>query len=195
LPRQITQNTAWFVNTLEDKRTIERLSALYPTITARPLWVETGTTVVSQLALNAGVSAQVPTSTLAFVGDLFRLRDYRLIEPPTRGGRLRARLLWEPIGSTADDWTIASYLIDSTGQIRAQEDRQPCDGSYPTSRWQSNELISDDRVLAIPEDLPAGEYQLALVVYRPSDNTRLSMRGPLNQPLGDTLPLGTVTVP
>ena len=195
IPRRTVQDTQWVIQALEDKRTTDRLAALYPISNTQAVWVDTGSVVVERLAIGAGESAQVPTTTLATLGDLFRLRDYRLIDPPTRGGRLRARLLWEPIGSTADDWTIATYLMDSAGQIRAQEDRQPCDGSYPTSRWQSAELISDDRLLTIPEDLPAGQYRLAIVVYRLSDNARLPVRGPADQPLGDTLFLETVTVP
>jgi len=83
-----------------------------------------------------------------------------MIEPLMRGGQLRARLLWEPIGSTPDNWIIATYLIDASGQIRAQDDRQPCDGSYSTSRWQTTDLISDDRTLAIPEDLPSVSINL-----------------------------------
>jgi hypothetical protein len=195
LPRVTTLATTWTLNTLEDKRTKERLSALYPQLVSQPVWVESGTTAVAQLSLPAGLTAQVPTTTIATFGDLFRLRDYRLIDPPTQGGQLRARLLWEPIGPTSDDWVIATYLLDSAGRLRAQEDRQPCDGSYPTSRWQSTDLISDDRVLPIPTDLPAGEYQLAIAVYRLSDNTRLPVRGSLDQPLDDMFFLGTVTVP
>lgn len=195
IPRKLARDTSWVVNLMEDKRTLERLSALYPQVDSQPLWVNTGSTVVTQLFLPAGLTAQVPSTTLATVGDLFRLRDYRLIESPTRGGRLRARLLWEPIGTTTNDWTIATYLTDSSGAIVAQDDRQPCDGSYPTSRWQSGDLISDDRTLAVPADLPPGNYQLAIVFYRLSDNTRLPVRGSANQPLGDMLYLGTVTVP
>lgn len=195
VPRVLTRDTAWLVNVQEDKRTRDRLSALYPQVASHPLWVNAGTTVVTQLSLPANLAARVPATTLATAGELFRLRDYRMIEPPIRGGQLRARLLWEPIGSTLDNWIIATYLIDASGQIHAQDDQEPCDGSYPTSRWQTTELISDDRTLAIPEDLPPGEYQLALVFYRLSDNTRLSVRGPTGNAAGDILILDTVSVP
>jgi hypothetical protein len=195
IPRRTAQNTQWIIQALEDKRTPDRLAALYQISNTQAVWVATGSVVVEQLSIGAGETARVPTTTLATLGDLFQLRDYRLIDPPTRGGRLRIRLLWEPIGPTSDDWTIATYLLDSAGQIRAQEDRQPCDSSYSTSHWQPTDLISDDRVLVIPQDLPAGQYQLAIVVYRPSDNTRLPMRGPQDQPLGDMFSLGTVIVP
>ena len=66
-----------------------------------------------------------------------------------------AGMVWQPIGSTTDDWVIATYLSDANGQIRTRDDRQLCDGSYPTSRWQNSDLISDDRTLTLPEDLPA----------------------------------------
>jgi hypothetical protein len=195
IPRRAAQDTHWVIQALEDKRTPDRLAALYQNVDSQAVWVDAGSVVVERLSIEAGATARVPTTTLATLGDLFQLRDYRLIDPPARGGRLRARLLWEPIGSTTDDWVIATYLIDSAGQIRAQEDRQPCDGTYSTSRWQPTELISDDRVLAIPDDLPAGEYQLAIVIYRLSDNARLPVRGPADQPVGDMLSLGSVTVP
>lgn len=194
IPRQAQEDIRWVVNALEDKRTVDRLSALYPLVTSRPLWVETGTSAVSQFSVEAGVSAQIPTTTLATIGDLFRLRDYQLISPPVHGDNLRARLLWEPIGPTVDDWIIATYLMDAGGQVRAQEDRQPCDGSYATSRWKPTEVISDDRVVAIPADLPAGEYQIKIAIYRLSDNIRLPVRDSADQPLGDMLTLGTVTI-
>lgn len=195
-PRQTRQDTRWFANANEDKqRTRDRLSALYPQLAERILWVNTGTPVITELSIGPGATAQLPTAILATVGDTFRLRDYRLVGQPTRSSPLRARLLWEPLGLTPDDWTVGTYLLDAAGRIRAQDDRQFCDGSYPTSQWQIDDLISDDRVLPIPQDLPAGDYQLAIVIYRPSDNTRLPVRGPDDQPLGDTLTLGTVAVP
>jgi hypothetical protein len=195
IPQTLTTDTTWIVNLLEDQRTRERLSALYPQVDSQPVWVNTGTTVLTQLTLPAGLTAQVPITTLATAGDLFQLRDYRLIEPPAPGGRLRARLLWRPIGSTADDWIISTYLIDAAGQIRAQDDRQPCDGSYPTSRWQTDEFISDDRTLTLPEDLPAGNYQLALVFYRLSDGARLPIYTPAGEARGDILTLETILLP
>ncbi len=193
-PRQTMQDTLWLLNSQEDKYTRERLTALYPQLKVRPLWVSGGTSIVRQISIDAGLQAQVPTHTLATIGDLFRLRDYQLITPPERGSRLRARLLWEPARQTSDDWTIATYLIDAAGQIRVQDDNQPCDGSYPTSRWQTNELISDDRILTLPKNLPAGEYRLAIVFYRLSDNTRLPVRDPDGRPLGDMLSLDSVVV-
>jgi hypothetical protein len=195
MPQTLTRDTSWVVNLSEDKRTLERLSALYPQIESHPVWVNTGTTVVTQLALPADLTAQVPTTTLATVGDLFQLRDYHLIEPPVAGGRLRARLLWQPIGSTPDDWIISTYLSDAAGQIYAQDDRQPCDGSYPTSRWQPSDLVSDDRTLTLPEDWPAGNYQLAIVFYRLSDGARLPIHGPAGESRGEVLILDTIAVP
>ncbi len=103
--------------------------------------------------------------------------------------------MWQPIGSTTDDRVIATYLSDANGQIRAQDDRQPCDGSYPTSRWQNSDLISDDRTLTLPENLPAGDYRLAIVFYRLSDGARLPVRGPAGEARGDVLTLDTIAVP
>ena len=99
------------------------------------------------------------------------------------------------IAPAAGSWTEALHLTDATGQIVAQDDRQPCDNSYPTTSWQPGELIVEDRSIELPPDLPAGDYTLSVVWYQASDNSRLPVRGPIGQPVGDSLPLGAVAVP
>lgn len=194
-PRQTERATAWLIASNEDKRSRDRLAELYPQLESKVLWVLQGSRMVNQFSVEPGTIAQIPPLPLGWVGDWMQLRDYQLLEAPAPGGKLRIRLTWESIAPTANDWVEALHLVDASGQLVAQDDRQPCDNSYSTSIWQPGELIVEDRNLELPPDLPAGDYTLVVIWYSTTDNTRLPVRGPANQPLGDMLTLGTITVP
>jgi hypothetical protein len=194
-PRQADRETVWLIASNEDKRSRDRLTRLYPQLKSKVLWALEGTKMVNQLSIQAGTTAQIPTSTLGLVGDTMQLRDYQLLEAPAPGGKLRSQLIWEAVAPAADNWTEALHLLDAAGQVVAQDDRQPCDNSYPTTSWQPGELIVEDRSIDLPPDLPPGNYTLSVVWYRASDNTRLLVHSPAGQSVGDSLRLGTVVIP
>src|SRR5439155_14142335 len=50
----------------------------------------------------------------------------------TRGGTLNITLLWSKAHAENDAYTVFVHLIDSSGVVRAQSDRAPWDGMYPT---------------------------------------------------------------
>ena len=47
----------------------------------------------------------------------------------------------------------------------AQGDGPPLLGDYPTRVWSSGELVVDPHVVALPADLPAGQYRLLVGMY------------------------------
>ena len=194
-PARIDRSTVWLVNTREDKRSADRLSMLYPSIQTDVLWLQNGTPVVSQFSISGSSRAQLPDQSIGSVGDLFKLYNVNLIGPPQRGKRLTIRLGWQSIAPTTDNWTEAVYFIDTNNQIRVQDDRWPCDNSYPTSIWQPGELMIEDRLIDLPADLPAGHYTLAIVFYRLSDNTRLPVYSPHGEPAGDILKAEQIAIP
>jgi hypothetical protein len=55
----------------------------------------------------------------------------------------------------------------------AAADSPPRSGLYPTSLWDKKEIVRDERVLPLPQDLPAGDYQLAVGMYRLETMQRL----------------------
>ncbi len=56
-------------------------------------------------------------------------------------------------------WT--AQLWDKNGQRRAQVD----DNGYPTRYWRADDVITQDLLLAVPADLPAGDYVLRIGQY------------------------------
>jgi len=106
---------------------------------------------------------------------------------------IHALLWWSVNGQPTQDYSISLQLLDASGALVAQVDRQikppDFDHEIPTSQMQPDNSYIDARDLLLPDGLPAGEYMLQLVVYRWQDNTRLTL------PDGrDTLPLQKVRI-
>ena len=87
---------------------------------------------------------------------------------------LTLRLYWECLAHTPVDWSIFAHLRGADGQIVAQKDG-PAGGQlgYPTSLWDTGEIIVDEATLVLPVDLTGGEYRLVIGLYNLVDGTRL----------------------
>jgi hypothetical protein len=85
----------------------------------------------------------------ARLGQAIELLGYSILtsEP---AGQSEIELYWQSHGPVTVDYTVFVQLLDGQDQVVAQVDGQPLAGLYPTSRWQSGEVISDRFRLAIP---------------------------------------------
>jgi len=134
-----------------------------------------------------------PQVTLdAQLGDSVRLEGYAITQsadPPT----LDLTLFWTPLAPMETDYTVFVHLRDATGATVAQRDAQPLDGDYPTSRWRVGEVVIDPHRVELPSDLPPGEYQLRVGLYRLETLERLPVA---NDTSGENaVVLGEVQVP
>lgn len=91
-----------------------------------------------------------------------------------RGQPLTVALYWTASRPISGAYTVFIHLEDSSGAVRAQSDRPPWNGMFPTDRWTVGESVRDDYVIQIPANLEAGEYALRVGVYQTPD-----MRVPL----------------
>jgi len=107
---------------------------------------------------------------------------------------LRLSLSWRSLQATERDYTVFVHLLDASGSVWAQHDSQPVGGSRPTSAWQTGEEITDHHGLALPDDIPPGEYDLALGLYDTTTGERLLVtRAEQNTP-ADRVVLGPVSI-
>jgi hypothetical protein len=83
---------------------------------------------------------------------------------------------------------------DPAGAPLFQDDRQPCDGSYPTTAWTSDEIVSDFRKLDIPPDLKPGEYELSVGWYLLPDLSHLPVTSGPSDIGQNRLPLGRIRI-
>jgi hypothetical protein len=98
-------------------------------------------------------------------------------------------LHWRCLVPPVADYTVFVHLLDEEGQTSVQADGQPQGGAYPTSVWDAGEVVADAHRLALPPDLPAGDYRLRLGLYQLETGVRLPMDGG-----GDALELGVPLV-
>jgi len=115
----------------------------------------------------------VPSNPLAAnFGDQAALVGYDL-QPD--GADLRLRLYWQALAPMAVDYTIFAHLLGADGELLAQHDAQPGNGRYPTTIWDSGEIVVEEIVLNVPPNaVPA---RIAVGLYRLDTLERLAVMG------------------
>ncbi len=132
---------------------------------------------------------QIPWS--AALGDGIQLAGYDLQPATLRAGEiLYLQLHWLVEANPTVDWTVFTHLLalDEQGNphVVAGHDSRPGAGSLPTLRWQPGWRILDEYQLALPADLPPGDYPIEIGLYGANGH-----RLPATEP---SLILGEVTL-
>jgi hypothetical protein len=102
---------------------------------------------------------QSPTGTVARFGDEIALTDYsvEMLEHTWE-----VELEWTALTPPQDDY-IVSVTLFQDGQPLAQDDAQPCDGTYPTGLWRVGDVVVDRHVVPVPEaDLSDASLTVAM---------------------------------
>jgi hypothetical protein len=122
-------------------------------------------------------------------GDMAKLVGY---DASVQGNKIKLILWWQSLGTTPTSYKVFVHAMDSNGNIRAQNDQIPGNGTLPTTSWVKSEYLGDLNEL----NAPNGEYRLRIGLYDPKTNARLPVFDTSNQPLGDYIDFSTrITVP
>jgi hypothetical protein len=104
------------------------------------------------------------------------------------GQPLAFTLDWQALDTPQANLVRFVHLLGPDGRLLAQQDTVPCQGACPASSWLPGEILLDPVVLALPADLPAGSYTLAVGWYdAAAPAQRLEARGEEGQPLTDNV--------
>jgi hypothetical protein len=157
------------------------LTQRYPYVRTDIL-TDPGQVGVSLFALTS-FAPSAPRSAAFQFGEAIRLTSYALAPFAGRaeyqpGGIVPMRLEWEASRSPGTDYMVGVYLLDASGVLRVQQDIAPVGGFHPTSAWRPGESVIDHHGLFLPENLPAGDYQLAVALYDWRSGARLPVTGP-----------------
>jgi hypothetical protein len=83
---------------------------------------------------------------------------------------------WDVRAVPAADYWVFLHLVDTEGTTIAQTDIPPGGTDYPpTSTWQPGQQIAVPLPLLLPENTPAGTYQLRMGVYHTATRQRLDI--------------------
>ena len=139
----------------------------------------------------------VPPHRVSFqVGNRISLTSYDLPQSKAlAGGDVELTLYWEARDRVVEDYTVFVHLLGANGEIVAQGDGPPEGGGYPTGLWEGDEMIADDHIIHLPQDLPAGRYQILVGLYSLDTLVRLPALTSAGERLAaDAIPLGHVQV-
>lgn len=129
--------------------------------------------------------------------DALRLRGYNA---EVSEGQLVITPSWDVRAPLPGDLMLFIHVLDASGNRVAGVDVPPGGASVaPTSQWRPGEQIGVPVPIALPADLPPGQYTLTLGLYDPASFARLPLTaGPAADPIAagsDAALLGQVTLP
>jgi hypothetical protein len=101
-----------------------------------------------------------------------QLADWTVPSAVQAGSSLDVRLTWRALGKLDAYYSVFVKLLDSEGNAVASWDGQPGNGGSPTLLWVPGESIDDAIALAVPADIPVGEYAVEVGMYRAEDLAR-----------------------
>ena len=103
------------------------------------------------------------------------------------GETVQLTLYWRA-GFVGDvNYTVFTHVIDDEGQMWAGQDNWPQAGTFPTSLWLAGEFVTDRYELALPSDIPPGEYRIEVGMYLLETMERLPVLGKDAQSEGSSI--------
>ncbi|MCP4537067.1 MAG: hypothetical protein GY832_07960 [Chloroflexi bacterium] len=142
--------------------------------------------IVGRVAVNESACVlPIPpdaTRVNALFGNELRLLGYQL---QREQAQLTLKLHWRSEHLIKTDYVIFVHVLDpDTGLRVAQDDSMPRRWSYPTTYWDSGEIVSDAIPLSL-ENAPSGAYSVVVGVYDSETKKRLSVIAHDGQPQPD----------
>ncbi len=112
------------------------------------------------------IASQLPIEIPFFVdmGEMRLLGYAELPHQVSAGETLALGVYWRAREKPRGDYEIAVQLRDAANRVVLENSARPAAGAYPTTEWSAGEVLLDWHALALPADLPQGEYKLIVVL-------------------------------
>lgn len=110
------------------------------------------------------------------------------------GGSVPVTLRWRVLEPFAGSYKVFIHILTlDRDRALAQQDVVPVNGLRPTTSWSPGEIVNDPHQVRLPEDAPAGTYQIRVGLY--DDQGRLPVIDPgQTDVLDDTIYVTTIEV-
>jgi hypothetical protein len=83
------------------------------------------------------------------------------------GDMLHITYYWKCLECMEKDYSVFVHFTDSKGNIIFQQDHPFCYGEYPTSEWNTREIIKEEYYFPVPAKVKEGAYNIKIGVYIP----------------------------
>jgi hypothetical protein len=100
------------------------------------------------------------------LSETINLLGYDLVpDVVSPGNEITLTLHWQTTQKLTIDYSSYVHIFSSDGQGVTQSDHQPGGVFYPSTYWQTGEILRDQHTLSIPIEAPAGVYRLRVGMY------------------------------
>ncbi|MBI5876298.1 MAG: glycosyltransferase family 39 protein [Chloroflexi bacterium] len=114
-------------------------------------------------------------------GDVARIAGHDLALDPQRK-TATARLYWLATSETPAAYKVFVHIVPAGATTPlAQHDSPPAGGALPTTAWLPGEYITDEHVVALPDNMPPGPYRILVGLYDPQSGARVPAFAPDGQ--------------
>lgn len=158
---EITVNP-WVAQPLHPVRTATHSIIFQPEAAVYDLSLPYRETVAPQVAL------------VATLGEVIQFLGYDLDQD---GNVLNLVLYWQSLAAVAEDYDLFIHVLDTQGQLVAQQDMQPLNGLAATHLWQPGGMIRLPHQLVLPPALEPGEFTVQIGMYLRETGARLPAVG------------------
>lgn len=100
------------------------------------------------------------------------LLDYRMVGPLRHGATVRLELRWQALRAVDHDYTVFVHAVDADGKTWGQEDAKPVDGTLPTIKWTTGQVVLDTHAIQIDVEGPREGYHLEVGLYQAATGDR-----------------------
>ena len=127
--------------------------------------VRAGDTIT--LTISGGTNLPIPLQVN--LNDQVMLEDARISQLTYRpGDTLGLTLRWQVLQTIPSSYKVFIHVLtlDYSAAV-AQRDIEPLNGLRPTNSWTPGEIINDPHQIQLPQNTPAGAYQIRAGLYNP----------------------------
>jgi hypothetical protein len=87
----------------------------------------------------------------------------------------KVTLIWKADGTSAISYTVFVHLLDNNGQVIAQSDALPANGSRPTTSWVAGEYVVDLHELTFSKPDYRGPATIEVGLYDAASMNRVKL--------------------
>jgi hypothetical protein len=110
----------------------------------------------------------------AELGKAITLVGYDLSDEKVKpGSSITVTLVWRARARVETEYTAFVHLMDAEGDLLTQSDHPPMGGAYPTSLWDSCDVVRDPHRLIVGDTAAPGVYRLSIGMYNSRTAERL----------------------
>jgi hypothetical protein len=110
------------------------------------------------------------------------------------GETVHLTLHWHALATIDNNLTVFTQLLGPDWQLHGQQDNQPVNNHWPTSRWQPGNHLTDRYDIPLAQAAPPGEYHILVGMYNSTTGQRITITHN-GEPVADNaIVLSTITV-